>query len=296
VLSTGEVSTIAGTTGITGSADGIGTAAQFNGPRALALDGEGNLYVADQLNSTIRKIVLATAEVSTLAGTAGSWGSADGIGAAAQFFLPIGLAADRQGNLYVADYLNYTVRKIVLASAQVSTLAGTPGAQGSANGVGSAAQFYGPQDLAADGTGNLYLTDVALIFFIDPQQGTETTFFTSTIRKIGLRSTQVSTLAGTPGIIGTADGVGPAAQFNSPSGLAVDGARHLYIADTGSGTVRKLDLATGYVSTVIGKANQRGVRLGTRHDRLNEPVSVTVLAPDHLVVLDGEENVVLEAR
>lgn len=123
VTAAGVVSTLAGTAGTSGSADGTGTSATFNAPTAIATDGT-NLFVADTSNHTIRKIVISTGAVTTWAGTAGLSGSADGTGSAARFNVPIGLAIDTAGNLYVTDQ-NYTkVRKITSAGA-VTTLAAT---------------------------------------------------------------------------------------------------------------------------------------------------------------------------
>ena len=113
------VSTLAGTAGVIGSVDGSGAAARFYNPNGIAADTAGNLYVADTNNSTIRKIT-AAGVVSTLAGTAGVIGSADGSGAAAQFNSPYGIAVDTAGNLYVADLSNSTIRKITQSS--VSTI------------------------------------------------------------------------------------------------------------------------------------------------------------------------------
>jgi sugar lactone lactonase YvrE len=133
----GAVSTLAGTAGVTGYADGVGPAASFYVPAALAIDGAGNVYVADMYVSNIRKITPASV-VSTFAG--GGWGSADGVGAAASFKAPHGLATDSAGNVYVADSGNNVVRKISPAGV-VSTVAGTAGAIGHADGAGGAATF-----------------------------------------------------------------------------------------------------------------------------------------------------------
>jgi hypothetical protein len=160
------VITIAGIAGITGSADGTGTAARFNLPYGIATDGT-NLYVADYGNSTIRKIVISTGVVTTIAGTAGTTGSADGTGAAATFYSPVGIATDGT-NLYVADRGNNNIRKILISSGVVMTIAGDPtGASGSADGTGAAATFNSPAGIATDGT-NLYVADT----------------YNSTIRKI----------------------------------------------------------------------------------------------------------------
>src|SRR4029077_2554515 len=131
-----------GAVGKTGSTDGSGSTARFYSPAGITRDSAGNLYVADLNNSTIRKITSAGI-VSTFAGTAGVYGSADGTGAAAQFYFPYGVAVDGGGNVYVADTSNTTIRKITSARV-VTTLAGSPGAVGAADGTGSAAQFYYP--------------------------------------------------------------------------------------------------------------------------------------------------------
>ena len=144
----GVVTTLAGTAGSGGSADGTGAAARFNVPIGVAVDAAGTVYVADTNNNTIRKITPAGA-VSTLAGTAGSFGSADGTGASARFAYPRGVAVDAAGAVYVADEGNSTIRKIMPAGA-VSTLAGTAASIGSADGTGAAARFRNPAGVAVD--------------------------------------------------------------------------------------------------------------------------------------------------
>src|SRR2546426_7999324 len=107
----GEVTTIAGSAGQSGSEDGPGNAARFNLPTAVVVDGSGNLYVADSLNHTIRKIT-PDRVVTTLAGAAGQPGSDDGIGSAARFKRPTGVTRDSAGNVFVADKLDHTIRRI----------------------------------------------------------------------------------------------------------------------------------------------------------------------------------------
>lgn len=232
ITPSGEVSTLAGTAGQPGSVDGLGSAARFDGPSGVATDSVGNVYVADSINNTIRKINPA-GEVSTLAGTAGQRGSADGIGASARFSGPYGLAADSAGNLYVADEYNFTIRKVSPAG-EVTTLAGTPGQAGSADGTGAAARFDFPLGVAIDAAGSIYVADSG----------------SATIRKVSPVG-EVITLAGTARVFGSADGVGPAARFSAPSGLAVDSAGQLFVADSGSSNVRRIT-ATGTVSTLAG--------------------------------------------
>jgi sugar lactone lactonase YvrE len=117
------ITTLAGLAGSSGSADGGGTAARFSSPTGVAIDGAGNVYVAESVNNTLRKIT-ALGDVTTLAGTAGAAGSTDGVGSAARFRTPSAVAVDTAGNLYVADYGNHTIRKIA-ADGTVTTLAGS---------------------------------------------------------------------------------------------------------------------------------------------------------------------------
>ena len=197
ITSGGVVSTLAGSAGATGSAAGTGSAARFNYPEGVAVDSASNLYVADSYNHTIRKIT-SDGVVSTLAGSAGNAGSADGTGSAARFNGPSGVAVDSAGNLYVGDYGNHTIRKIT-SSGVVSTLAGLAGARGSADGTGSAARFNSPNGVTLDSAGNVYVADNQ----------------NSTIRKITSGGV-VTTLAGSAGASGSADGAGSAARFDAP--------------------------------------------------------------------------------
>jgi sugar lactone lactonase YvrE len=143
--------------GYSGSADGSGSAARFNYPRGVAVDGSNNVYVADSENSKIRKITPAGV-VTTLAGLAGYSGSADGSGSAARFSYPQGVAVDGSNNVYVADTSNYTIRKITPAGV-VTTLAGLAGWSGSADGTGSAARFNSPNGVAVDAYGRIVVAD-----------------------------------------------------------------------------------------------------------------------------------------
>ena len=151
------VTTLAGSAPASGSADGTGSAARFNKPGGVAVDSSGNVYVADRNNHTIRKVTPGGL-VTTLAGSAGVGGSADGIGSAAEFYYPSGVAVDSSGNVYVADANNYTIRKVT-PSGVVTTLAGSAGLNGSANGTGSAARFSYPNGVAVDSSGNVYVAD-----------------------------------------------------------------------------------------------------------------------------------------
>ena len=233
----------AGSPGGPGSDDGTGSTAQFNFPYDVAVDSSGNVYVADTYNQTIRKITPAGV-VTTLAGLAGSIGSADGTGSAARFWQPYGVAVDSSGNVYVADSGNDTIRKITPAGV-VTTLAGLAGAQGSANGTNSAARFWQPYGVAVDSSGNVYVGD----------QGNDT------IRKITPAGV-VTTLAGLAGVQGRADGTNSTARFTAPAGVAVDSSGNVYVADYGNNAIRKITPA-GVVTTLAGMAGTHGSANGT---------------------------------
>jgi hypothetical protein len=149
-----DVTTPAGS-GVAGAADGTGTAATFNQPNSITTDGT-NLYVADMNNHKVRKIVISSGVVTTLAGS-GVSGAADGTGTAATFNQPFGITTDGT-NVYVADMNNHKVRKIVISSGVVTTLAGS-GASGAADGTGTAATFSFPAGVTTDGT-NVYVADM----------------------------------------------------------------------------------------------------------------------------------------
>ncbi|MBU6400172.1 MAG: hypothetical protein KGS61_07620 [Verrucomicrobia bacterium] len=232
VTPAGVVTTVAGSAGQFGSADGIGTAARLMNPGGVAVGPAGQIYFTDTANNTLR-VITATGAVTTLAGRPGSKGSADGAGNAATFNHPIGVAVDSAGNIYVADTLNAIVRAVTPAGA-VTTLAGVPGALGMADGTGAAAQFGWPFGVAVDSTGNLYVTDEVY----------------HTLRKIGPGG-GVTTLAGKPGLAGSQDGVGGDARFYSPTGVTIDGAGNLYVTDWGNHTLRHVT-PTGVVTTIAG--------------------------------------------
>ena len=219
----GEVVTLAGSPGISGSADGKGLVARFGSPRGVAVDHTGNIYVADTNNHTIRKVSL-DGMVTTLAGCPGYSGSADGMGGDARFYSPNGVAADADGNVYVADTYNQTIRKI-------STVAGSHRSAGFADGMGGSARFVYPLGVAIDGQGAMYVADSG----------------NKTIRRIAPNGL-VTTLAGSPGAYGNSDGPSREARFGNPRGVAVDGSGNVYVADTYNQTIRKVTPA-GEVST-----------------------------------------------
>ena len=275
------VTTFAG--GNLGSTDGTGTAARFRSPAGITIDGSGNLYVSDQGNNTIRRITTPGAVVSTLAGTAGIRGTADGTAGAAQFYLPAGLTVDTSGNVWVSDSGNYTIRKIT-SGGVVTTAAGVPGLPGFVDGTGTAALFdlytqgqggTALPSLAADANGNIYVSDNN----------------NSTIRKIVASTAVVTTLAGTPGE-GNSDGSGSSAHFNLPAGMAVDGSGNIYVADLDNYTIRKIT-PQGAVTTLAGTPGAAGSADGTGSAaRFYLPYALAVDGSGNVYVADTGNNTI----
>jgi len=250
VISTGVVTTLAGT-GSSGSADNsTGTSASFKDPMGITTDGT-NLYVADFSDHVIRKIVISTGAVTTVAGKlwggAGDPGSANGTGTSASFYNPRGITTDGT-NLYVADKGNHLIRKIVISTGVVTTLAGT-GSSGSANGTGTSASFKGPCGITTDGT-NLYVSDT----------------YNHLIRKIVISTGVVTTLAG--GSRGSAD-------ITYPHGITTDGT-NLYVADTTNYLIRKIVISTGAVTTVAGTGSAGSANGTGTSASFNLPYGITI--------------------
>ncbi len=210
----GDVSIFAGSTN--GFADGSGANAQFSYPSSIAVDGQGNVYVADVLNNKIRKIT-PNGMVSTLAGS--SLGSDDGTGTNAKFKYPEAVAVDANGFVYVTDTGNNRIRKIT-PNGEVTTIAGSA-ISGYGEGTGVNARFNTPAGINVDSDGNVYVSDLG----------------NYAIRKITPEGV-VSTLAG--GSKGIKDGAGYEAEFFSPTSLVVDAQGSIYVAETAANIIRKI--------------------------------------------------------
>jgi sugar lactone lactonase YvrE len=233
-LATGVSTAVAGTTEASAN-DGAGAAAGFRRPQGITTDG-ANLYVADTYNNSIRKIVLATGFVTTLAGTPGVAGHFDAVGEKASFYNPRGITTDGT-NLYVTDSRNNLIRKVVIASRVVTTLAGSADLVGNDDGVGIMASFNAPVGITTTDGKSLYVADTA----------------NNMIRKIVVATGEVTTLAGKAWTFGQNDGPGAGASFTGPFGITTDGT-YLYIADTFNNAIRRVDIASGLVTTVAGNA------------------------------------------
>lgn len=255
VSPSGILSLFAGSEEEYGSTDGTGGQARFSGPEGLAVGPDGTVYVVDAGNYTIRKITPA-AVVSTIAGTVKHSASVDGQGTAAAFCGPRQVAVDAQGTLYVTEIA--AVRKVTPQGA-VSTLAGSNTLElGSVDGPALSARFQYPYGIAVDAAGNVYVADTQ----------------DHTIRKITPAGI-VSTIAGSHGQAGVADGVGTAARFNLPLGLAMATDGNLYVADYGNATVRKIT-PDGTVSTFLGVAGICANVPGALPGKLAWPQSVAL--------------------
>lgn len=279
ISSTGVESVFAGQPDSRGGVDGTGAVARFQNPAGMAIDASGNLYVADRWNNAIRRITPAGV-VTTFAGALNSPGSDDGPGDQARFFLAsnngannLGIAWDGAGDLFVADDYNHTIRKITPAGV-VTTLAGTPGIAGSRDGNGAEAQFNEPAGVAVDKAGHIYVADSGNF----------------TIRKI-TPTGSVTTLAGSPGLGGSEDGLGAAARFSIPGGIAVDGAGNVFVAEA-SCSVRRIT-PNGVVTTPFGVNEDCRIVDGVgTNARFGQLAGLTIDASDNLYVAEVRYNAI----
>ena len=267
----GHVTVLSGLARTPGVTDGDSGAARFSLLRGVATDNSGNLFVSD--GARIRRIS-PTGSVTSLAGVTGSPGYADGIGKKARFDRPVGLSVDSADNVYVAD--TYLIRRVTPSGA-TSTIAGTPGHSGAADGrLGQGALLSDQgKGLAVDNAGTVYVADT----------------LNCIIRKVS-RDGTVSTLAGSAGRSGHADGNGKLARFFRPEGVAVDSSGTVYIADTFNHAIRKITL-TGEVSTIAGSPGQPGDTDGLGSQaRFNHPNGVAVGANGEIFVTDSGNHTI----
>jgi sugar lactone lactonase YvrE len=266
----GLVSTFAGVGKISGTNDGVGDGARFKSPQALAVDSNGNVFVCDTGNNTIRMITPGAA-VTTIAGSPILSGSADGTNSSALFSTPRGIAVDSNGILYVSDAGNNTIRKIVHSGTNwiVTTLAGTSsGLNGCVDATNSVARFHNLYGMVADGGGNVFVIDRA----------------NDAIRKI-TPAGAVTTYAGTPGVAGSVDGTGAEAVFDQPGSIAVDSATNIYVGDYQNYVVRKISpVGTNWVvTTLAGNPRLQGTNNGIG--------TAAQFSQIHGIAVDGSGNV-----
>ncbi|MFL2808424.1 MAG: Calx-beta domain-containing protein, partial [bacterium] len=273
VIATGAVSIFAGSIGAPGPDNGTGAAARFKNPQGIVTDGT-NIYVADNGNHVIRKIVIASAEVTTIAGVAGGPGSSDSFDQSGpttpKFNGPKGITFVGT-SLYVSDAGNHTIRRVSTSSGHVGTIAGTAGAAGWTDGNGQSAKFDMPYGMTSVGS-DIYVADHE----------------NAVIRKIDTLSSVVTTFAGTAGDHNTANGQGTSAKFKGPTGITTDG-MNLYVTEHAGKVIRKIVISSKEVTTIAGS--------GTSGSNDADGTSATFAGPygityhqSNLYVADRENN------
>ena len=269
------ISTIVGSTGGGFSGDsGPAASAQINDPCALLLDGSGNIYIGDQLNYRVRKITGGNISTVVGTGTAGDTGAGakGGPATSANIRTPCGLVLDGSGNLYLSDTGNHEVKKVTTAGT-ITTIAGTgTGGFAGDNHPGTEAELNNPTGLVIDAAGNLYIADSG----------------NHVIRKLSPGGT-MSSFAGnaTAGYLGD-NGAAGGAELNNPTGLAIDAAGNMYVADTNNGVIRKITPGGGSITTIAGNGFNRysGDDGPATKAALNNPRGVAVDAAGNVYIAD----------
>jgi len=257
---TGLISTVAGngTRGFSGDG-GPATLARLSGPRAVAVDSSGNLFIADYDNSRIRKVEASTGLISTVAGTNIEGFSGDGGPATlARLFNPSGVAVDSSGNFFIADRINDRIRKVDAGTGIISTVAGngTGGFNGD-GGPATSASLDFPEGVVVDSSGNLFIADTN----------------NGRIRRVDASTGLISTVV---------------SNLSAPREVAVDSNGNLFIADTGNDRVRKVEAGTGVITTVAGNGTGgfSGDGGAATSAQLNSPSGVAVDSSDTLFISD----------
>src|SRR6185369_12120132 len=283
ITADGTVSTVAGAAGQAGSTDGTGGAARFSSPRAVAVDGQGNVYVADTGNAVVRKITPGGI-VTTLAGSAGPTGGADGSGASARFVSPVALALDSTGNLFVAD-ADGAVRKIAPGGI-VSTFAGASGQHGSVVANGTAARFMVVSGVAVDAAGTVAVSEYS-------QNGVSVS--AGQVRRFDNQAQALPWGSAVDGVV----------KVTPPSSIAADAVGNIYFSSGGfsqfsPGFVDQYDsikmiTAQGAVVLIAGADRTDGFGLldgPGATARFDRPQGIAVGSAGRLVVADTQNHAI----
>lgn len=288
--STGIITTIAGNgydaeTNMGGySGDGgQATAAELFLPTSVALDSLGNIYIADYFNNRIRMVNASTGIITTVAGNGtGAFSGDGGQATAAELYQPSGVVIDHSGNLYIADAKNNRIRKVVLSTGIISTVAGNGTAAYSGDGgQATAAELDYPQGLAVDDTGNIFITD----------------WGNSCIRKVRIRTGVITTVAGNGNAAYMGDGgQATAAELNYPIDVKLDSIGNLYIADALNHRLRMVNASTGIISTVAGNGTSGFTGNGglATSAELDYPDGIGFDRYGNIYFADGFNNVIQE--
>ena len=275
-VSTGIITTIAGTGSIGFNGDGIlAKSAQLNYPYGIALDAPGNVYITDTASHRIRKVTVSTGIITTIAGTGSSGYNGDGIVAtSAQLNFPYDVALDGSGNVYFTDYANHRVRKVTVSTGIMTTIAGTGSSGYNGDGiVATSAQLTNPFGIALDGPGNVYFTDYA----------------NRRVRKVTVSTGFITTVAGTGSYGYNGDGImATSASLRAPRGVALDASGNVYFTDTNNHRIRKVTVSTGFITTVAGTVafGYNGDGIVATSARLYFPYGVALDASGNVHIAD----------
>lgn len=270
---------------------GPATSASIYGPSACAIDSAGNLYIADVGNNVVRKITASTGIITTVAGNGvanGGFSGDGGLATIAELKMPYGIAVDSVGNLFISDMDNQRVRKVDGATGIITTIAGTGNYGYSGNGGAATSAMIGnPQQLALDGSGNLYIAEQgeSVIVKVNLSTGIITTV-------AGGGSTSRDSLNADPIIAGDG-GLATKAKLSAPQGVVVDADGNIFIADSGNHRVRKVTASTGIITTVVGsKIGYSGDGGASNRARLHNPEGLFFDAAGNLYIADSYNSVV----
>jgi trimeric autotransporter adhesin len=282
--SNGIVSTVAGDGSLGYSGDGgLATSTSLSRPYGVAVDASGNIYIADTINNRIRMVTKSTGIITAVAGDGSEDYSGDGgLATSAELHFPHDVAVDASGNIYIADTSNQRIRMVMKSTGIITNAAGdaTSGYSGD-GGLATLATVNGPQGVAFDVSGNIYIADSG----------------NSCIRMIAKSTGIITTVAGIASsyrfsTFGGDGGLATSAKLSAPYGVTVDASGNIYIADTGNDRVRMVTKSTGIITTLAGDgtAGYSGDGGQARLSWLRTPNGVAVDASGNIYIADSYNN------